>query len=188
MHLFLRTLFHLFLAARRSALSLWGHSSVKMRAWPTDIDIAGHINNGMYFSLMDLGRFDLMIRSGMWQKVRDRGWTPVMSAETISFRKSLKLWQRYTMESRVIGFDERAMYFEQCMVVDGEIYARAFMAMRLVGRGRPVTNQELFEVIGEPPADLVLPEWIHGWRSEVALPGARKPAPFGWTSKLPTAK
>ncbi|WP_394940248.1 acyl-CoA thioesterase [Psychromicrobium sp. YIM B11713] len=185
MHLLFRTLLHLFLSYRRTPLSLWGHSSIKLRAWPADIDLYGHVNNGRYFSLMDLGRVDLMIRSGIWKKLQQKGWRPVMSAETISFRKSLKMWQRYTMESRLIGFDDRAMYFEQCMVVSGEIYVRAFMAMRVVGGGKPVTNQELFEVIGQPPADLVLPEWLHGWRSDVSLPGTRKPAPFNWSSLLP---
>jgi acyl-CoA thioesterase FadM len=181
MHLLLRTIWHFFVSSRQAATSLWAHTSVRMRAWPTDIDIAGHINNGMYFSLMDLGRFDLMMRSGMWKAIRARKWTPVMSAETISFRKSIELWQKYTMETRVIGFDERAMYFEQCMVVDGDVYVRAFMAMRLVHKGKPVSNAELFALVGEPPADLVLPDWIHTWRADVALPGARKPAPFSWS-------
>lgn len=85
------------------------------------------------------------------------------------------------MESRVLGFDAKAMYFEQCMVVKGQIYVRAVMAMRLVDRkGRPVPNADLFELIGAPPADLQLPEWVDSWRADTALPGARKPAPFTW--------
>ncbi len=67
------------------------------------------------------------------------------------------------------------------MVADGDVYVRAFMAMRLVSKRGPVTNEELFAEIGEPPADLVLHEWIHTWRADVALPGARKPAPFSWS-------
>lgn len=180
MHLLLRTLILLIQSARRSPLSIWETSSLPLRVLPTDIDIAMHVNNGMYFSLMDLGRFDLMARSGTWKTIRGRGWTPVVAGETIAFRRSLQLWQRYTIETKVIGLDEKAIYFEQRMVVDGEIYARAHIATRLVSKGKPVSQDEIIREFGEPPADLELPEWIHDWRETNALPGARRPAPHVW--------
>ncbi|WP_026556255.1 acyl-CoA thioesterase [Arthrobacter sp. 35W] len=180
MHLLLRTLWHLFTSSRQSRLTMWDASSMPMRVLFTDVDINMHINNGMYFSLMDLGRFDLLVRSGAWKVARRKGWNPVVNAETIAFRKSLKLGQRYTIESKVLGFDEKAMYFEQRMVAGGEIYARAYIAARLVGKKGPISNEEIFAEIGQPPSDLILPEWIHGWREANALPGSRRPAPHAW--------
>lgn len=184
MHLIFRTLLLLLTARRRRPkLNIFDTSSLPMRVLPTDLDIANHVNNGMYLSLMDLGRFDLMIRSGFWAKMRHNGWSPVVSNETISFRKSLAPWQRYTIETRIIGFDERAIYFEQRMVADGEIYASAFIATRMVSKQGPVTNEEIFEAAGQrPPVDMVLPEWIAEWRGNVALPGARRPAPHAWAA------
>lgn len=160
---------------------MWDESSLPLRVLPTDIDIAMHVNNGMYFSLMDLGRFDLMVRAGIWDRMRRRGWTPVVSGETIAFRKSLQLWQSYTIESRIIGLDSKAIYFEQRMVAGGEIYARAHIATRLVDKGRPVSQEDILAEFGAPPASLDLPEWIHEWRENNALPGARKPAPHFWS-------
>ncbi|MBT2514497.1 thioesterase family protein [Arthrobacter sp. ISL-30] len=180
MHLLLRTLLLLFTSSRRPPLSVWDASSLPLRVLPTDVDIAVHVNNGMYFSLMDLGRFDLMVRSGVFKKMRRRGWSPVAAGETISFRKSLQLWQRYTIETRIIGLDSKAIYFEQRMVADGEIYARAHIATRLVSKGRPVSQEEILAEFGEPPVGLELPEWIHEWRENNALPGARRPAPHAW--------
>ncbi|MCU1572877.1 MAG: 4-hydroxybenzoyl-CoA thioesterase [Micrococcaceae bacterium] len=181
MHLLLRTLLRLFLSRRRSRGSLWGESSLPLRVLLTDLDVARHINNGMYFSLMDLGRFDLMVRSGTWDRMRARKWYPVVSAETIAFRKSLTLGQRYSIETRIAGVDDRAIYFEQRMVSGGEIHARAYIATRLVNRtGRPISNEEIFAEVGPPPADLVLPEWLHSWRQANALPGANRPAVHSW--------
>ena len=180
MHLLLRTLRLLATSRRRPPLSLWDASSLPLRVLPTDIDIALHVNNGMYFSLMDLGRFDLMVRSGAWDRMRERGWSPVVSLETIAFRRSLQLWQRYSIETRIIGTDEKAIFFEQRMVSGGEVYARAYIATRLVSASGPVPNEEIFAQVGEPPADLVLPEFLHAWRIENALPGARRPAPHAW--------
>jgi len=180
MHLLIRTLLLLFTSSRRARLTVWDSSSLPLRVLPTDFDIAMHVNNGMYLSLMDLGRFDLMARSGVWKRMRRRGWDPVVAAETIAFRKSLQLWQQYTIETRIIGLDAKAIYFEQRMVAGGEIYARAHIATRLVHKGRPVSQEDILREFGEPPADLVLPSWVHEWRASSALPGSRRPAPHLW--------
>ena len=89
MHLLLRTLLLLIRSRRRSKLTLWDTSSLPLKALPTDVDIALHINNGMYLSLMDLGRFDLLVRCDMWNEMRRRKWTPVVQSEMITFRLSL---------------------------------------------------------------------------------------------------
>src|SRR5450830_644453 len=180
MHLLLRTLFLLLTASRRPPLSIWDPASLPLRVLPADIDIAMHVNNGMYFSLMDLGRFDLMARSGTWKTMRRRGWTPVVAGETFAVRRSLQLWQQYTIETKVIGLDAKAIYFEQRMVVHGEIYARAHIATRLVSKGKPVSQENILREFGAPPADLELPAWLHEWRETNALPGARRPAPHAW--------
>lgn len=180
MHLILRTLLRLVLSRKRPALSVWDSGSVALRVLPTDIDIAMHMNNGMYFSVFDLGRFDLMVRSGIWRQMRRRRWSPVVAGETISFRKSLQLNQRYSIETRIIGLDERAIYFEQRAVVHGEIYARAFIATRLVSRSGPVSNEDIMSAFGAPPDAMVLPEWVHEWRLNTALPSTRRPAPHSW--------
>ena len=39
------------------------------RVWPHDLDTSLHMNNGRYWTLMDLGRADLMIRSGLWPSI-----------------------------------------------------------------------------------------------------------------------
>ena len=45
------------------------------------------MNNGRYLTLMDLGRADLVIRSGLWRAVLRHGWAPVVSAVKIRFRR-----------------------------------------------------------------------------------------------------
>ncbi len=140
-----------------------------LRVLPTEIDINFHVNNGMYLMMMDLGRFDALVRSGIWRTIRARRWTGVISDETISFRKSLKLGQRYRVESKIIGFDDRAVYFEHRIVSQGDVYARGIVATRLLTQHRgSVTLHDLVGVFGNPPEGLELPEWIHEWRDHNA--------------------
>ncbi len=40
-------------------------TELKMRVWPSDIDIYPEMNNGRHLTLMDLGRIDLAGRTGL---------------------------------------------------------------------------------------------------------------------------
>lgn len=185
MHLILRTLLTLLKARRRPPMSPWDVSSVPLRALLTDVDIAWHINNGQYFGLFDLGRFDLMDRTGLWKECRKRQWLPVVQAEQIAFRRSVEFGQKFSVETRFLGFDERAMWFEQRIVVDGEVFVHGFVCARLRGPGGvPVTNADIAEVMRsfgyDPDGGPGIPEWLHQWRKHIALPSSRTPAPHDW--------
>lgn len=177
---FMRMLLQLLRSRRRSAQGLWDTYSLTLRVLPTEIDIFRHVNNGMYFSIMDLGRLDMMVRSGVWEALRAKGWSGVVSAETISFRKSLKLGHRYDVDTRVIGVDERTVLFEHRIVVGEEIFTRAYVATRLTSKTGRITREDMIEVFGPPPEGLELPDWVRNWHRANALPSARQPVLRDW--------
>lgn len=154
---------------------------LKLRVLPTDLDVNNHVNNGVYFSLMDLGRFDLLYRSGAWATMMKKGFYPVVASETITFRKSLAPWQRYLLESKIVGYDEKAVYMEQRFVVDGEVYAQGFIRGRFLKKsGGTVFMAELAEMLGVDLAAVTLPAWLAEWADDVALPSTRAEAPSVW--------
>lgn len=152
------------------------------RVWPSDLDIFNHMNNGVFLTLMDISRYDLGLRSGAWNIWKKHGWYPVVVAETITFRKSLMPWQSFDIESKVIGWDDQAFYFEQRFTVADEIYTKAVVRIRFLKRSRGiVTPQEVVEVSGhvEGPQP-VLPEWVKRWAADTSLPKGKEPAPSLW--------
>lgn len=139
------------------------------------------MNNGVFLTLLDLGRYDLGLRSGAWQAWKRLGWYPVVVAETITFRKSLTLWQTFDLETRVIGFDAEAFYFEQRFVVGEEIFARAYIRVRFLKRARGIlTPDEVLAGTGWHGPRPKLPEHIGGWFAKSNLPKGREPAPSNW--------
>ena len=123
--MFFRTLLHvLFLSRRKPDLGHYDIARTNFITLPTDLDINRHMNNGVYFSIMDVARFDMLVRNGVWRAFRSKGWYPVVASETITFRKSLSLWQRFTIESKLLGYDDRAVYIEQRFVRPGRRRAR----------------------------------------------------------------
>ncbi|MBN9140448.1 MAG: thioesterase family protein [Micrococcales bacterium] len=151
------------------------------RVWIGDLDELRHMNNGAYLSNLDHARQELVVRTGLWRRMRDAGMYPVVGAQMIAYRRSLELGQRYVIESRFLGLDDRAAYLEQRFVVDGEVYARAYVQGRfLYDRGGTVPMDELARVSGMDPTTHPLPEWMHDWASRIRLPGTRTPAPSTW--------
>ena len=182
MNLWLRLLYERLTWRLRTRESWYSVGRRSYRVWPTDLDIFNHMNNGVYLTLMDLSRYDLGLRSGIWNKWKKLGWYPVVVAVTITYRKSLMPWQSFDIESKVIGWDEHAFYFEQRFTVADEIYTVAIARIRFLKRSRGVLSpQEVIDGTGVAPATRpVLPEWVKNWAAESALPKGKEPAPSIW--------
>lgn len=166
----------------KSPLTIADVSKRTFRVWPTDIDAFNHMNNGVYLTLMDLGRFDLMLRAGKWQVFKKLGWYPVVVSVSIVFRKSLAPWTLFDIESKIIGWDHEAVFVEQRFTRDGEIYTRAFVKLRWLKKPRGiVTPQEVIDQAGGWPGEVpVLPAWINDWNEATVLPKGKEPAPSNW--------
>ncbi|MGH7584985.1 MAG: acyl-CoA thioesterase [Gemmatimonadales bacterium] len=119
---------------QRGTVPPLGPCSTPFRVFPTDLDLLLHVNNGVYLSLMDLGRVDLMRRSGLLAGLRSRHWYPVVVAETIQFRRPLTLFQKFAIETSVLGWDDKAFLLEQRFVRDGEPLATALVRARFLAR------------------------------------------------------
>ncbi len=103
MNLWLRLLWLLVTARWRGNLAApFAVSELPFRVMPHDLDTSLHMNNGRYWTLMDLGRTDLLLRMGLWRAVLRHGWTPVVSTGTIRFRRELRLWRALTLRSRIL--------------------------------------------------------------------------------------
>ncbi|MET0590676.1 MAG: acyl-CoA thioesterase [Naasia sp.] len=166
---------------RRPPLDIHDVARMPMRVWPSDLDELRHVNNGVYLSMMDMPRYDLLLRSGAWAKMRRAGVYPVVASQTITYRKSLTLGQRFVIETRIVGYDERAVYIEQRFVVDGEIYARGFVKGRFVRRsGGTASTAEMAQLTGISTTGFTLPEWVTRWADDVVLPPTRAEAPSVW--------
>ncbi len=166
---------------RKPPLDFRDVDRLPMRARWTDLDQLRHVNNGVYLSMMDLGRVDLMKRSGMWKRLMDAAYYPVVAAQTITYRKSLQWRQRFVLETRMAGFHDKALFVEQRFVVDGEIFARAFVKARFLKRsGGTVSVEELNALAGEDLTLIPLEGWIRRWADDVALPSTRAETPSEW--------
>ncbi|MEL6746314.1 MAG: acyl-CoA thioesterase [Pseudomonadota bacterium] len=140
-------------------------AKLEYRAWPGDVDYSFHINNGRYATIMDMGRTDLMMRAGLWDSVRDNKWVPIVSAIALRFRREVKLWQRFTLETRFVTWDDKLAIVEHVVRLrggprDGSVACAAFARVGFYDpKARSfVPTQKLMDMAGfdgaVPPLDL----------------------------------
>jgi acyl-CoA thioesterase FadM len=65
---------------------------------------------------MDLGRTDIMIRSGLWRPILRNGRVPVVGAGQIRFRRELKPFQAFRMETRIVTWFHGQVVMEHRLI------------------------------------------------------------------------
>jgi acyl-CoA thioesterase FadM len=129
-------------------------SQLRFRVWPSDLDTSMHMNNGRYWTLMDLGRTDLILRSGLLKTVLSQKWTPVVSAAKIRFRRELKLFTPFRLETRILCWADSWMVMEHRIISMGRkgeiVNAVALVRAGLYDRNARafVATQRIFDALG----------------------------------------
>jgi acyl-CoA thioesterase FadM len=135
---------------RRMDLLEW--SKLKLRVLPTDLDINFHMNNGRYLTLIDLCRMDLFLRTGLLRLMLKYRWAPAISSLTMEFRKPLRLFQKYTLRSRIVRWDRRLVFSEHEFLVGKRVVARGTSNTCLVGRnGIVIPPEQIVKLLGWHP-------------------------------------
>ncbi len=141
-----------------------GHdvSCLRFRVWPHDLDPSFHMNNGRYLTLMDLGRLDVLARSGLLRAAWRHGWTPIASGIQIRYRRELRLFQSFRIETRLVAWQTHLVVMEQRFVIETGSHAGQIAAVALFKGGlyyrserRFIEVSRLMTEVGvsvEPPA------------------------------------
>jgi acyl-CoA thioesterase FadM len=164
MTLWLRVLVVFIASLFRPRLGLADESILALRVLPTDLDINVHMNNARYLAVMDLGRFDLILRSGIWRVVHKRRLQPVLGGSLVRFRRPLGPFQRFSLKTRLLGWDERWFYIEQLMESADGMACLALHRAGFVEGGRLLPPLVLAASVGReesPPPPL--PAWVYRW-------------------------
>jgi acyl-CoA thioesterase FadM len=111
---------------------------------PNDLDTNLHMNNGRYLTIMDLGRVDALIRSGLVKKIISEKWMPVIAGVSMIYRRSLAPFERYRLETHLLGWDEKWIYMEQTFIrKNGDVAARGYVKATFLQRGQRVATADI---------------------------------------------
>ncbi len=124
MNLIFRLLYVYIYSLFRERLSIENSTSIlRLRVLPNDLDLNIHMNNGRYLTICDLNRVDLFIRTGLVKTMRKRKWFPVIAEHTMTYKKSLHPFERYTAELVVTHWDDKFFYMNHTFSTDERVVA-----------------------------------------------------------------
>lgn len=140
-------------------------SSVRFRVLPNDLDLNLHMNNGRYLTLMDLGRADLMIRTGLLGPILRRRWMPVLGGATVRYRRSLSPFERFVLRTRLLCWDDKWLFIEHRVeTTDGSLACHAVVkGLFLAPGGASVPPSEILAVLGRDAASPPMPAGVAAW-------------------------
>ncbi len=130
------------------------------RVLATDIDLNFHMTNSRYASFADLARISLMVRTGLLRAAFVNGWRPMLLASKTRFRRELKPFRKFRVETRLRWWNETSAFFEMRFVThgrDGEEILAAISLERAALYSRRerrfVAVSELLTAMGLTPTD-----------------------------------
>lgn len=146
-------------------------SITTMRVRPSDLDYYLHVNNGSYLQMMDVARSNFIADLGGFPLLRSTGWYPVVASQTVTYRRSLTLGQRFRISTRVLGWDERVMFLEQVFTRGEDHIARGLVAGRFLtrGSGERVRPAQVAELLGASPVSPPLPDDVRAWAEALGI-------------------
>lgn len=172
MNLLLRVLY-VFIAAffKPKIADICAPAYLKLVVCPNDLDFNMHMNNGRYLTIMDLGRLDLIVRSGLFQIMMQQKSVPILASASIRYRLSLDPFQTYTLQTQILGWDQKWFYIEQRFIMGSGPKQGEVAAIGLV-KGCFFNNQskstipsaDVLSAIGHSSPSPLLPPHIIDWQ------------------------
>ena len=136
---------------------------IAMRVWPHDIDFNLHMNNARYLSLMDYSRMHLLARTRILEHIVRSRWTPLVGAVWITYRRSLPLFARFTLASRMVCWDQRWFYIEQTFTGSEGLAALGWVKGLLRSPDGNLDPQQVIERVSPGAVSPPIPESIALW-------------------------
>jgi len=134
------------------------------RCWPWDIDMWMELNNGRTLTLLDLGRIPMAQRAGLIGALRTQGWGLTMAGVSVRYRRRIRTFEKFTMKSRAVCWDDRFFYLEQCMEKEnGEVANHALYRAAVTDKSGIIAPSRVIKVIGKDHVSPQMPEWVANW-------------------------
>jgi acyl-CoA thioesterase FadM len=144
-------------------LGILDEDPLQMRVWPNDIDFNLHMNNARYLSMMDFGRIHLLARTRILGHVISSRWTPIVGAVWMTYRRSLPLFARFSLSSRMVCWDERWFYIEQTFTAEAGLAAVGWVKGMLLSPAGNVEPQKVLEAVSPGAVSPPMPDAIATW-------------------------
>lgn len=118
------------------------------------------MNNGRFLTIMDLGRMQLVMRTGLLSTLWKKNWHLILGGSSIFYRRPLNPFTRFELKSQLVYWDEKWIYVKQSFLVKGQLHAVGLVRGIFKGKRGTVPPGEILEILGASPKSPPRPEEV----------------------------
>jgi acyl-CoA thioesterase FadM len=150
----LRLIYAILSARFRGELAIGAESRIWFTVWLTDVD-ATVMNHAAMMTVMEMGRIDVMVRSGFFKLARARQWYFPSRSISVQFIRPLKLLEKALLTTRVFQVDEQWIYTEQRVLREDKLVATCIVKSTVKHGRETVPTSEIARLLdlGALPQD-----------------------------------
>ena len=148
----------------QSKLDFYSRDSdtISMMVWPQDIDPFLELNNGRYVTLLDLGRYGYGTRVDINGFLKKNQWSLTITGTYNEYRHRLRLFQKFELNTKIIGYDSDWFYFFQKIERNGKTHMASVVKYAFTSKKGIVKPKEVVAAMGEKYDPSQLPKWVTG--------------------------
>jgi acyl-CoA thioesterase FadM len=113
-----------------------------------------------YSVYMDFMRWEMIARSRLYNEVVLKGLAPTLGSQKVVYRKPLKLWTRFIVRLKTIGWDEKWVYHLHTFEQNGEVMAVGITRALVWRKDKPQILLKILKDIGVKDLGMRPPGWV----------------------------
>jgi hypothetical protein len=118
-----------------------------------------------YSSLTGLGRWHYVFSSQFKQAAIKSRWFPVTTAETITFKRSIKAWEPIQLVTEVVCWNDKCFFLKQTFLVKNEERAVAYSQGIVRSPQGHLRPPDIFKAFGVTLPSPPMPKELQAWYS-----------------------
>lgn len=162
MNLYVRLLLTWVAARLKPPITAGEQIEMRLRVWPQDVDLNGHMNSGRYLNVTDLAVIEYLTRCGFLPIALRNRWRLIRAGTLISFKRELKPFRVYTLRFAMTCWDRNWIYMRFAFEYRGKLVAAGYVKGTTVGR-TGINSRETFTLMGLSPESPPFPPSVRAW-------------------------
>jgi len=145
-----------------ATMTIDNNTVLNMRVWLADIDVYPELNNGRHLTLMDLGRYHFGKQVGLFTVLKKNKWGLMVAGNFTRFRRRIKLFQKFTLSTKLVGYDDRWFYFYQVTSRQDTQCSAALVRTAITDKNGLVSTEKVVEAM-KLEYQPTVPDWVEEW-------------------------
>ena len=129
-----------------------------------DIDFNMHINNARYMVFMERARWDHPVQTATWDKMLGSKLNFIVAGIEMGYIREIRLFTRFEVETRYVGWDDKYFYMEQRFIANGKIHAYGLVKAVFLQQGKLASPAAVATQLNIGLPQEALPEHMDLWQ------------------------